>query len=81
MKHIKSVTELDLQNDQEFEYDDTFYKVDIELKDILNKMFSAKIKHVFSSKSTFKVQGSVGFDNTSFICVNEEGEFIFITSS
>lgn len=81
MKYLQTINELDVENDQEFKYKYNSYKRDTKLRDMLNKMFSAKLKHVFSSDRLVKIKDGVDFGGASFICVNEKGKFVFITSS
>ena len=81
MKYLHKLEQLDVENDQEFEYKYSEYKRDTKLRDMLNKIFSAEIKHVFSSESVVKIKNGVDFGSASFILVNSKGKFVFVTSS
>lgn len=80
MKHLHELEQLDTENDREFEYQYRKYKRDTKLRDMLNKIFTANIKHAFSCNVN-KNKNSVDFGSASFILVNSKGEFVFVTSS
>lgn len=80
MKYLQKLEQLDVENDQEFEYQYREYTRDTKLRDLLNKIFTANIKHVFSC-NVIKNKNSVDFGGTSFILVNNRGKFVFATSS
>lgn len=81
MKSIHEFGQLDIENDQEFEYQYYQFKRDTKLRDMLNKIFTANIKHAFSRSSVTKNKNNVDFGSTSFILVNSKGKFVFVTSS
>lgn len=81
MSIISALDQLDVENVQCFNYKCTRYERNNNIKDILNKMFSANIKHVFSSYRCLVENNSVNFGESTFICVNQEGEFTVVTSS
>lgn len=80
MKYLHKLEQLDIENDQEFEYQYYPYKRDTKLRDMLNKIFTANIKHVFSC-NVINNNNSVDFGGASFILVNNKGKFVFVTSS
>ena len=81
MKSIHKLEQLDIENDQEFEYQYYQFKRDTKLRDMLNKIFTANIKHAFSRSNVTKNKNSVDFGSASFILVNSKGKFVFVTSS
>lgn len=80
MKYLNKLEQLDIENEQEFEYQYRQYERDTKLRDLLNKIFTANIKHAFSC-NVIKNKNSVDFGCASFILVNSKGEFVFVTSS
>lgn len=80
MKYLHKLEQLDMENDQEFEYQYYHYKRDTKLRDMLNKIFTANIQHAFSRSVTIN-KNSVDFGSASFILVNSKGKFVFVTSS
>lgn len=80
MKYLHKLEQLDIENDQEFDYQYYHYKRDTKLRDMLNKIFTANIQHAFSRSVTIN-KNSVDFSSASFILVNSKGKFVFVTSS
>ena len=82
LKDVKKLSELDVENVQEFVYNFDFYKRDTKLRDILNKMLSANIKHVFSNMSKdSKTSKHVDLGCERILIVNNKGLFVEMWNS
>lgn len=82
MLTIKKLSELDVENVQEFIYNFDIYRRDTKLRDIMNKMFSANIKHAFSSMAKGdKTPQRIDLGCEHILIVNDKGRFVEMWNS
>ena len=81
MTVIQKLSDLDLENAQEFTYNYECFKRNTKIRDAINRMFGARLKHVFCSANCELDDGDIHFSFANMICVNHQGKFIQIHSS
>lgn len=83
MVKVKKLSELDLDNVLEFEYEYSKYRRDTQIRKALNKLLETTYTHAFSEIERCDVSnnGDVNFDGGRIIVVTKSGKFIMFFSS
>lgn len=83
MTYVSRVSELDIENTQEFTYQHCTYKRDDVMLNALNKVLETAYTHAFTQVGRCKVSssGDVEFDAGSIIVVTQTGKTFEINSS